>query len=66
MDTWLIMVVCLVVSPTNCHDEQPIQAPNMMACLIDGQQVASEWLDDHPKWMLKGYRCRLGPPEEKS
>jgi hypothetical protein len=25
--------------------------------------IAQEWLDEHPKWLLRGWRCRFGRGE---
>ena len=30
------------------------------ACLLEGQQFAQEWLEDHPGWTLTRLRCE--PP----
>jgi len=34
-----------------------------MSCAMEGQLIALQWLDDHPKWTLRGWRCRSGRPE---
>ena len=28
-----------------------------MACLVEGQQMAQQWLEDHPGWTLSRLRC---------
>jgi hypothetical protein len=32
--------------------------------MIQGQLLATQWLDEHPKWALKGWRCRFGARED--
>ena len=54
----LILLVCLASDPTSCRDERPpIDLLMPMACMLQGQQIAAEWLEDHPKLVLKSYRC---------
>jgi hypothetical protein len=61
----LILVVCLSASPTVCREEQPpLGAVNGASCMIQGQLLATQWLDEHPKWALKGWRCRFGARED--
>jgi hypothetical protein len=63
----LILVVCLSGSPDICREEQPpIDVTNAMTCLVQGQQIAAEWLEEHPKWPLEAWRCRLGPREKQA
>ena len=63
----LVLVVCLAASPDICRDEQPpLDPPSLTACLAQGQIIAAEWLDRHPKYTLKGWRCRVGAPQRKA
>ena len=57
----LIIVVCLAAAPNICHEERPmIDMASGVSCIMQGQQIAAQWLADHPRWMLRGWRCRLG------
>jgi hypothetical protein len=63
----LILIVCLSGTPDVCREEQPpIEVSNAMSCFVQGQQIAAEWLEEHPKWRLEGWRCRLGPREKQA
>jgi len=63
----LILVVCLAASPEICREEQPLlDAQSGLFCLVEGELVAAAWLEEHPKWMLKGWRCTLGPAEKST
>jgi hypothetical protein len=45
----------------HCSDERPVlEDMNPMACVVEGQQVAAEWVADDPKWMLARWRCEQG------
>src|SRR5260221_8059859 len=60
----LILIVCLAATPDVCREEQPpVDVASAMSCAMDGQLIALQWLDDHPKWTLRGWRGRSGRPE---
>jgi hypothetical protein len=57
----LVLFVCLQAAPAECRQESmPFDGP-LMACAMNGQVVAVEWLQSHPKWRLTKWRC--GRPE---
>ena len=63
----LILLVCLAASPETCREESPpSDAQSGLSCMLEGQLIATAWLEEHPKWMLRGWRCRLGPPEKST
>ncbi len=63
--TSLILLVCLAASPAVCREEYPpVEVDSGVACLVEGQMIAAEWLEEHPKWALKGWRCKFGPREK--
>jgi hypothetical protein len=61
----LILLVCLAASPETCQEARPpVEVDSGLSCLVEGQLMAAAWLEEHPKWTLRGWRCRLGPPEK--
>jgi hypothetical protein len=59
----LILVVCLAAAPDVCREERPpIEPVSGLSCVMEGQQFASQWLEEHPKWALKGWRCNAAAP----
>lgn len=57
----LVLTVCLMAWQAHCSDERPVlEDMTPTACMAVGQQVAAEWLADHPKWMLARWRCERG------
>lgn len=57
----LVLVVCLSATPDVCREEHPpIDAVSPMSCVVQGQQIAAEWIEDHPKWQLAAWRCLFG------
>ncbi len=60
----LILIVCLAATPDICREEQPpVDVASAMSCAMKGQVIASRWLEEHPKWMLRGWRCQSGAAE---
>lgn len=39
---------------------------SLTSCLVQGQQYASDWLADHPKWMLSRWRCEQNVPRQRA
>lgn len=31
--------------------------------MVQGQQIAAEWMEENPKWRIQSYRCE--PPRAK-
>jgi hypothetical protein len=62
----LVLIFCLTGSPTSCKEERPvIEQLSLMGCMVQGQQVAQDWLADHPKWSLERWRCEQNVPRER-
>jgi hypothetical protein len=64
--TELVLVFCLAGLPNSCHEERPLlEQMSPMSCVMQGQQYALEWLADHPKWALSGWRCEQNVPKHE-
>ena len=63
--TALVLIFCLQSTPASCTEQRPIEDLSLQACLIRGQQYASEWLAEHPKWMLSRWRCEHNVPGQQ-
>ncbi len=57
----LVLVVCLLTNPDECRVERlPFQAPlSIMECMRRGQLELPRWLDEHPNWTVKSWRCDM-------
>ena len=60
----LTLVFCTLANPVICQEVTPDTYLSGIACFLDAQQKAVAWLDEHPKWELKRWRC--GPPERET
>jgi hypothetical protein len=60
----LSIVFCLAANPTQCQKLFPEPAETaelgLGNCAIRGQQLAVQWLDQHPRWALDRVRCTIG------
>jgi len=46
-------------------DERPVyEEMSLTSCMVQGQQIASEWLAGHPTWMLTRWRCEQNVPRD--
>jgi hypothetical protein len=63
--TALVLVFCLQAAPDSCTEQRPIEDLSPRACLMRGEQYASEWLAEHPKWRLSRWRCEQNVPRQK-
>jgi hypothetical protein len=63
----IVMLYCLINSPTSCQEQRPVtnEPLTLMECAIHGQEIAQEWLSDHPKWTLSKWRCEANHPKEQ-
>lgn len=59
----LALIVCLAAHLDKCKTVFP-EMDEGLSCAIQGQIVAAQWLADHPKWLLKGWKC--GPVEKET
>ena len=51
----LAFVACL---GTFCRTVEIPWEGSLMTCMIFGQQLAAQWINEHPGWALaRGYRC---------
>jgi hypothetical protein len=64
----LSLVVCLIGQPAVCETVIPNylrpdtgQPPTFFECLgVGGQDIARQWLDEHPGYLLRHIRCSVG------
>jgi hypothetical protein len=63
--TALVLVFCLQSSPGSCVEQRPVETLPPLACIMQAQQYAANWLADHPKWMLARWRCERNVPRQQ-
>ncbi|QQP90830.1 hypothetical protein JL101_020030 [Skermanella rosea] len=58
----LVLLVCLASDPTKCHKEWPpfeSSQMSMHACMFEGQRLAVQWAEAHPKYRVRKWSCGL-------
>jgi hypothetical protein len=61
----LVLTFCMMAWQTHCVEERPmLEQMSATACIVQGQQIAQRWLDDHPRWMLSGWSCEENVPRQ--
>lgn len=63
----LSLVVCLSSAPAVCETVTPDyvhletgQPPTFFECLgVQGQEIARQWLDEHPGYVLRRVQCSI-------
>jgi hypothetical protein len=63
--TALVLVFCLQATPTSCTEQRPLENLSLRVCLMSGEQYASEWLAEHPKWTLSRWQCEQNVPRRR-
>ena len=56
----LSLVFCLLGQPGHCQTIRPDMEngwSGLARCALRGQQLAEQWLTEHPKWQLDRIRC---------
>jgi hypothetical protein len=62
----IVLTFCMLAWQTHCQEDRPmLEGMSLAACMVQGQQIAQEWLTDHPKWMLSGWRCEQNVPRQR-
>lgn len=56
----IVLSVCLVSTPQTCKDVSlPVFAEKVTpyGCMFRGQVAAAEWINGHPRWQIKKWKC---------
>jgi hypothetical protein len=62
----LLITFCLSATPDRCVERADFDTMgSVMECMLAGQQAGAEWVKDHPQWVMRGFRCRMGGARER-
>ncbi|MGI9414234.1 MAG: hypothetical protein ACR2PM_11230 [Hyphomicrobiales bacterium] len=56
----LILSVCLIGQAETCKDVHltyTAETVTAMQCLMGGQPQVARWIEGHPKWAVKRWKC---------
>ena len=57
----LLVSVCLIAEPARCQDVSLTfsgESVTPMQCLVGAQSEIARWVDTHPRWAVKRWRCQ--------
>lgn len=59
MATILLVSVCLLTDPKQCKEVELQFTDEMtqMQCLMGAQVEIAKWIEAHPKWTFKKWKC---------
>ncbi len=62
----LVLVFCLATDSSQCIEQRPIfeEPLSGMACMMNAQRMALQYVADHPGWQLSGWRCEKDKPHQ--
>jgi hypothetical protein len=62
----LVIVYCLSSDAAQCVEKRDAEASyaDPVACMVSAQLSAQAYLDEHPKWRLKRWRCEVKLPKQ--
>ena len=52
----LIIMVCLISNPNECHNEQLLSL-SLPECATQGPELISAWLAENPKYKMVAWTC---------
>jgi hypothetical protein len=62
----LVLVYCLSTAPDRCMERREVREPvgSPIECTIKAQAIAQEYVAEHPRFRLSGWRCEVDKPRE--
>lgn len=62
----LIVAVCLLSTPTECRDMhfQFVEETTLHGCMFQAQPYMARWIDEHPQWRIKRWKCAISGESE--
>ena len=63
----LVIIYCLAADTNTCLEKHvPMEDfPTPAACTVGAQQRAQAYLQEHPKYTLKSWRCEVDVPRQR-
>ncbi len=63
----LVLTYCLAADPSRCVEKRPLldePFPSAMACMVQAQPMAGDFIRQHPAYVLVRFRCEIDRPKE--
>ncbi len=62
----LVLIYCLSSTPDRCMERREVREPvgSPIECTMKAQTIAQEYVVEHPRFRLQGWRCEVDKPRE--
>lgn len=62
----LVLVYCLANEPDRCQEKREVrqEVGSPIECMLKSQTDAEQWVEAHPRFRLRGWRCEVDHPRE--
>lgn len=62
----LVLVYCMIENASVCVEDRPTYTEplSMNSCMTSAQEVAVDYVRDHPRWQLSRWRCEVDVPQK--
>ena len=62
----LVLVYCMIENASVCIEDRPtyVEPLSMNRCMASAQEVAVDYVRDHPRWQLSKWRCEIDVPRK--
>ena len=63
----LVLVFCLSADGARCVENRPVldAVLSPMGCMVAAQPMAADFLQSHPAYRLRSWRCEIDRPKQK-
>ena len=60
----MVLVYCMIANPDQCTEQRPVfeEPLSSMACMMSAQEVALQYVHEHPDMQLARWRCEIDKP----
>lgn len=63
----IVVTVCLLAHAQTCQVERlPSAATSLVRCVSQAQPQIARWIEHHPEWLVKTYRCGVAGAEREA
>ena len=64
----LAFVVCSTTSPIHCEEKSLLFTDeiSVFACTMGAMPQLAKWIEEHPKWQIKKWKCRSFKSEKSA
>ena len=58
MPAYLVLTFCFAAQCQTVYPPDPV--PSGVGCMVEAEQQAAQWVEEHPRYILDHFRCVIG------